>query len=74
MLLEMALFLILGLLAGTLTGLTPGIHINLISGLLLTLSFVGLNPVYLVTFVVSMSITHTFFGFHTFRIFRMSRY
>ena len=63
MLLEILLFLIIGIAFGTLTGLTPGIHINLVSGILLTISFAGLNPVYLVTFVTSMAITHTFLDF-----------
>ncbi|PJE81394.1 hypothetical protein COU58_02845 [Candidatus Pacearchaeota archaeon CG10_big_fil_rev_8_21_14_0_10_32_42] len=63
MLIELLLFLILGVLAGTLTGLTPGIHINLVSGLLLTLSLYSLSPIYLVTFIVSMAITHTFLDF-----------
>ncbi len=63
MLLELVLLLILGILAGTITGLTPGIHINLVSGLLLAAPTTGLNPVYLVTFIVAMSITHTFLDF-----------
>ncbi len=63
MLLEIALFLVAGILVGTFTGLTPGIHINLISGILISLPLVGLNPVYIVTFVVAMAITHTFLDF-----------
>ena len=63
MLVEIILFLLAGVVAGTITGLTPGIHINLVSGILLTISFVGLNPVYLVTFITSMAITHTFTDF-----------
>lgn len=57
--------LILGILAGTITGLTPGIHINLVAVLLLGASglFIGIQPIILVTFIVAMSITHTFIDF-----------
>jgi len=63
MLLELILFLLVGILFGTLTGLTPGIHINLIGGILISLPFLNLNPIYLVVFVTSMAITHTFLDF-----------
>src|SRR3989338_4984778 len=66
MLIEIILFLFLGILAGTFTGLAPGIHINLVSVVLISLSasfFVSLNPVYLVVFIVAMAITHTFVDF-----------
>lgn len=56
--------LLLGILAGTFTGLLPGIHINLIASLLLV-SFASstLSPLILVVFIVAMSITHTFLDF-----------
>jgi len=66
MLIELIIFLFLGLAAGTLTGIIPGIHINLIGAFLVTLSaslLSSINPIYLVTFVVSMAITHTFLDF-----------
>lgn len=66
MLIEIILFLFAGILAGTFTGLTPGIHINLLGVLLISLSasiFAGIAPVYLAVFIVSMSITHTFVDF-----------
>lgn len=66
MLLEILLFLFLGIITGTLTGLFPGIHINLIGAILLGLSasiLAFLNPLYFVIFIVSMSITHTFTDF-----------
>ncbi|NCN51750.1 hypothetical protein GW931_01945 [archaeon] len=63
MLLELILFLFGGILFGTVTGLTPGIHINLIGGILISLPFLNLNPIYLVVFVTSMAITHTFLDF-----------
>ncbi|MBI3622903.1 tripartite tricarboxylate transporter permease [Candidatus Pacearchaeota archaeon] len=66
MLLELFIFLLLGMCAGTFTGLAPGIHINLVGAVLVSLSvsiLSSLNPSYLVVFVVSMSITHTFTDF-----------
>lgn len=66
MLIEIILFLLLGLAAGTFTGLIPGIHINLVGVTLVSLSaslFASLNPIYLVTFISSMAITHTFLDF-----------
>ena len=63
MLVELLLFLVAGILIGTLTGLTPGIHINLITGVVLAFSLSGFNPVYLVVFISSMAITHTFVDF-----------
>ena len=66
MLLQILLFLAIGILAGTFTGLTPGIHINLIGVLLISLSaslFFSINPIYLVVFIAAMAITHTFIDF-----------
>ena len=66
MLLELVLFLILGILAGTITGLAPGIHINLIGAALVSGTFsllAGISPVYLIVFIVSMSISHVFIDF-----------
>ena len=66
MLLEIILFLILGIFIGTFTGLTPGVHINLIGAILVSLSasvFFGINPLYFVVFIVAMSITHVFVDF-----------
>jgi putative membrane protein len=66
MLLEIAIFLLLGVLAGTLSGLFPGIHINLIGTLLVSLSTSILSQielVFLVTFIAAMAITHTFVDF-----------
>ncbi len=53
----------LGLGAGTITGLVPGIHVNLICTFLLAGSAYLLgffNPTELACFIVAMSITHTF--------------
>ncbi len=66
MLLEFFVALLLGVLAGTITGLTPGIHINLVAASLLAFSafFLSLtSPLILATFIVAMSITHTFVDF-----------
>jgi putative membrane protein len=66
MLLQIILALLLGVSAGTLTGLIPGIHVNLIGTTLVSLSlgvFSGISSVYLVVFITSMSITHTFLDF-----------
>jgi putative membrane protein len=58
----------LGIILGTITGLTPGIHINLVSTLLLSfsaflLSSLQISPLILVVFLVSIAITHTFIDF-----------
>ncbi len=66
MLIEIILFMLLGILAGTFTGLMPGIHINLIGAALVSSSFsilAGINPIYLIVFIVTMSISHVFFDF-----------
>jgi putative membrane protein len=57
--------LLCGVSAGTLTGLAPGIHINLIAVILLASlsSFTGIPLIALAVFVVAMSITHTFIDF-----------
>jgi len=58
------LALLLGTLAGTITGLTPGIHINLISVLIISSAFLSsINPIFLAIFVIAMAITHTFLDF-----------
>ncbi|MBI5803602.1 tripartite tricarboxylate transporter permease [Candidatus Pacearchaeota archaeon] len=66
MLIEIILFFFLGLFFGTLAGLIPGIHINLIGAALVSLSIsalVEVNTIYLVVFIVSMSISQTFIDF-----------
>ena len=66
MLFQIALALFLGILAGTISGLLPGIHINLIGAILVSLSisiFASINPIYFVVFITAMAITHTFVDF-----------
>lgn len=65
MILEITIAVIIGILAGIITGLTPGIHTNLVAVLLLSLSSFLLqitSPLILIVFIISMSITHTFFN------------
>ncbi len=60
------LAILLGVTAGTFTGIIPGIHINLVAVTLIALSATLLDHVtafILATFIVSMSITHTFLDF-----------
>ncbi|MFH1249463.1 MAG: tripartite tricarboxylate transporter permease [archaeon] len=66
MILELLIPIILGIFAGIFTGLMPGIHINLISMMLLLYynkisSF--FEPLPIASFIVSMSITHSFLDF-----------
>lgn len=67
MIFELLLALVIGIIAGTLTGLFPGIHINLVSAGLLALigagTFAGVESIVLAVFVVAMAITHTFIDF-----------
>ena len=66
MLIEIILFLVFGIFAGTITGLIPGIHINLIGAILVSLSvslLYSVNPIYIVVLIVAMAITHTFVDF-----------
>lgn len=66
MMLEIIVFLFLGVLFGVITGITPGVHINLVAVLLLSLSPFLLTYVHilsLICFIMSMSITHTFLDF-----------
>ena len=63
---EFLVALLLGVFAGIFTGLTPGIHINLVAVLTLTSSPVLLKyttPLILVVFIISMAVTHTFLDF-----------
>ncbi len=63
MLAEILFAVIVGVCCGIFTGLIPGIHINLISVLLLSISPVLLQYTGLVAlccFVISMSVTHSF--------------
>jgi putative membrane protein len=66
MLLELIITLILGIFIGTLTGLFPGIHINLVGAILISLSAFLLSftaPISLAVFIVALAITHSFVDF-----------
>ena len=66
MLLTFTIALLLGILAGTITGLTPGIHINLVTVILLGFSgllFSITTPLIIAVFIVSVAITHTFIDY-----------
>ena len=66
MLIEILIFLVLGITAGVFTGLTPGIHSNLIGVFIISISatlLLNLQPIYLVVFISSMAIAHTFLDF-----------
>ena len=67
MVIEFIFAILLGLLAGTIAGLFPGIHINLVSTLILsslTLPlFTSIPVITIAIFIVAMSITQTFIDF-----------
>lgn len=64
MILEIFIFLLIGILSGTLTGLIPGIHINLIGIFLITItSSLYVNPIYSIVFIAALATTHTFIDF-----------
>jgi putative membrane protein len=54
-----------GIVIGIFTGITPGIHINLVAAALLSNidNFDSFDPLSLALFIVSLSITHTFIDF-----------
>ncbi len=63
MLFEILIAILVGIIIGTFTGLTPGVHINLVCVILLAISpflLVYCAPLTLAVFIISMSITHTF--------------
>lgn len=63
MIAELLIAVIVGVCLGIFTGLTPGIHINLVSVLMVSFSPLLLNyvsAIFLATIIVSMGITHTF--------------
>ncbi|MFP4567740.1 MAG: tripartite tricarboxylate transporter permease [Candidatus Woesearchaeota archaeon] len=60
---ELLMAILLGTLAGTFTGLVPGVHVNLVAVILLSISmfllgFVGVES--LSCFIIAMSVTHSF--------------
>ncbi len=63
MFLEIFLFSLLGILLGVILGLLPGLHINNILPLFLSLTFLIPNPHYLAVFIVSTAIAQVFTSF-----------
>jgi len=66
MLEQIFIALLLGIIVGTLTGIFPGIHINLVATLLFITSAFFLqftSPIVLAVFIISMAIMHTFTDF-----------
>jgi len=66
MILEILLALILGVTAGTITGLVPGVHINLVALLLFISSSLLLqffSPISLAVFIIAMATVHCFLDF-----------
>jgi len=61
--LEKIIPLILGIFSGTITGLTPGLHINLIATTLTTTPLTNIPTTTLIIYIVSLAITHTFIDF-----------
>lgn len=62
---ELLLAILCGILVGIFSGLTPGIHINMISLLILGLSTtivnkLGISIIAMCTFIIATGITHTF--------------
>jgi putative membrane protein len=63
MILELLAAIAIGILCGIFSGITPGIHVNLVSILLLSVSPFLLqftDPVVLCCFIIALGITHTF--------------
>lgn len=66
MFLEILIAIFLGCIAGVVTGLTPGLHINLVALILFSISpfLLGYtNVIAVASFIIGMSITHTFTDF-----------
>ena len=57
--------ILLGIGSGTFTGLTPGIHVNTLAAIILSLGSTaflsGIDPMIIVVYISALSITHTFF-------------
>ena len=67
MIIELIIALVVGVAIGSITGLAPGIHINLVAFFLLSLVtagyFAGISPIILCVFIIALSISHTFIDF-----------
>jgi putative membrane protein len=65
MLLEILLFMLLGISIGVLTGLLPGLHPNTVLVLVLSLSalFAAYPTIYILVFIISLSVSNVFLDF-----------
>ena len=63
MFIELTLATFFGIFCGIITGLTPGVHINLVALLLLNAAsflLLYIHPITIAVFIVAMAVTHTF--------------
>ena len=63
---EIILIVFIGIIFGCFTGVIPGVHINLISTFVFLTYInqsISINITYIIIFIISMSITHTFLDF-----------
>jgi len=66
MFLELLITTVIGILCGIVTGLLPGVHINLVALLLLSIApflLRHVQPIAIAAFIVAMAVTHTFLDF-----------
>jgi len=66
LIIEILIAILLGCVMGVVTGITPGLHINLVSLILLSISpflLAYTNVIVVASFIIAMSITHTFTDF-----------
>jgi putative membrane protein len=64
LLIEIIIFLLLGIAAGTACGLLPGLHVNNVGAMMLSaMAILGLEPVSFAVFLVAMATTQTFIDF-----------
>lgn len=61
---ELIIATLAGVIAGIFTGITPGLHINLVAAVAQEFSAESvISPLFLAAAIVAMSITHTFLDF-----------
>lgn len=62
MFVEILLAILAGVTAGTFTGLTPGLHVNLVSLFVVSFAFTSfaLSPFLVFIFIISLALTHSF--------------
>ncbi len=65
MIFEILLFTLAGCALGVLTGLTPGLHINTIAVIIVSVSGIleRFNPILIISLIVSMAVVHSFLDF-----------